>query len=285
MTSFTERFGFAAEGTWSAPGRVNLIGEHTDYNQGLCLPIALPQRTSAQVRRRDDRLLRIWSEQEDHLVEVEIGDVAPGHPEGWAAYAAGVVWALDQAGYDVGGLDIAIDGHVPVGGGLSSSAALECSVGAAASDVFALDLMTSDHSRAELAQLCVKAENDIAKAPTGGMDQSAALRCTPANALLLDCRDGSVEQVPFDLALSGLSLLVMDTRAVHSLVDGQYAARRRSCEEGAAALGVPSLREVDIADLDAALARLDDPVVRRRVRHIVTEIDRVRQFVAALHGG
>ena len=285
MSGFVERFGAAAEGAWSAPGRVNLIGEHTDYNQGLCLPIALPQRTSVRVRRREDRLLRLWSEQVDALVEVALDEVGPGRPAGWAAYVAGVLWSAEQAGHRVGGLDISIDGHVPLGAGLSSSAALECAVGAAVSDLFGLGLLGSEDGRAALAQICVRAENEIADAPTGGMDQSAALRCIPGHALLLDCRDGAVAQVPFDLSPAGLSLLVMDTRAEHALVDGQYAERRESCERAAEELGVSSLREVDAGELERALDRLADPVVRRRARHVVTEIDRVRDIVGLLRAG
>ncbi len=285
MTSFAGRFGAPPDGTWSAPGRVNLIGEHTDYNQGLCLPIALPQRTTAQVRRRDDRTLRLWSEQADAMVEVPLDEVRPGHPQGWAAYVAGVVWAAEQAGHQVGGLDIAIDSRVPLGAGLSSSAALECAVAAAVSDLFGLRLLDGDQSRAALARICVRAENEIAEAPTGGMDQAASLRCTPGHALLLDCRDFATSQVPFDLAPSGLSLLVMDTRAEHALVDGQYAERRDICERAAAELGVTSLREVDVADLDPALGRIGDPVVRRRARHVVTEIERVREIVELLREG
>jgi galactokinase len=178
-----------------------------------------------------------------------------------------------------------VDGRVPVGAGLSSSAALECAVAAAASDLMALDLMDDDGVREALAAICVNAENTIAGAPTGGMDQSAALRSQPGHALLLDCRDGSISQVPFDLGAHGLSLLVMDTRAEHALVDGQYAQRRTSCQEAARQLGVSSLREVAFAGLDAALDRLSDSVVRARTRHVVTEIERVRQTVALLRAG
>jgi galactokinase len=213
---------------------------------------------------------------------VSIADVAPGHPAGWAAYVAGVPWALRKAGFAVTGLDVAVDGRVPLGAGLSSSAALECAVGAAASDVFALGLLATDDGRRALAGACIDAENTIAQAPTGGMDQSASLLASAGHALLLDCRDFRTEQVPFDLGAHGLALLVMDTRAEHALVDGQYAERRASCEEAARELGVPSLREVTAADLDAALSALSTDLLRRRARHIVTEIARVEKTVAAL---
>jgi len=279
---FRDTFAAEPEGVWSAPGRVNLIGEHTDYNGGLCLPIGLPQRTFAAVRRRDDGMLRMVSAQGGDVVEVALDDVGPGRPEGWAAYVAGVPWALRRAGHEVSGLDVAVDGRVPLGAGLSSSAALECAVAAAASDLFGLGLLADAAGRTALAAACVEAENTVAQAPTGGMDQSAAMLAEPGHALLLDCRDHHTEQVPFDLAEAGLALLVVDTRAEHALVDGQYAERRDSCEQAARELGVPTLREVAVGDLDDALGRLSSDLLRRRTRHVVTEIDRVVQAREAL---
>ena len=279
---FRRTFGSEPAGTWSAPGRVNLIGEHTDYNAGLCLPIALPQRTTAAAARRDDGRLRVVSAQGPDVVEVHLDEVAPGRPGGWAAYVAGVPWALAQAGYAACGLDVAVDSSVPLGAGLSSSAALECAVGAALSDLCGLGLLESAEGRTALAAACVQAENTIAQAPTGGMDQSAALLATGGHALLLDCRDQHTEQVPFDLAGHGLALLVVDTRAEHALVDGQYAERRGSCEQAARELGVSSLREVPMDGLDQRLGTLSSDLLRRRARHVVTEIDRVRLAVGAL---
>lgn len=285
---FEARFDESPDGTWSAPGRVNLIGEHTDYNGGLCLPIALPHRTYAAVRRRDDDTVRLVSAQEpDGMRTIDLADVGPGTVDSWAGYVVGVAWAMHQAGYAVGGFDVAIDSCVPYGAGLSSSAALEASVAVALDAVFALGLAGSDEGRATLATLCVRAENEIAGAPTGGMDQAAALRTKAGNALLLDCLDGSVRHVPFDLAAHDLALLVVDTRAEHSHVDGQYAARRASCEAAAARLGVGTLREIsdDPRGLEWALDKLDDEVEVRRVRHVVNEIDRVTWFVALLDAG
>ncbi|WP_372594999.1 galactokinase [Actinotalea sp.] len=282
--AFERAFGTAPDGVWSAPGRVNVIGEHTDYNGGTCLPMALPHRTYVAFRRRADDEVRLVSAQEGAPVTVSLGEVAPGTVEGWAAYVAGVAWALRESGRTVSGFDAAVDSCVPYGAGLSSSAALECAVAVALDETHGLALGSSDEGRAVLARACIRAENEIAGAPTGGMDQSASLRCQEGHALLLDTRDGSTHHIPLDLGSHGLALLVMDTRAEHQLVDGQYAARRTMCEAAAHELGVTTLREV--TDLDDALARLaampDADVVTRRVRHVVTEIARVQEIADLL---
>jgi galactokinase len=279
-TAFADRFGHRPDGVWAAPGRVNLIGEHTDYNQGLCLPVALPHRTYAAVRLRPDGLVRAASLQQDHAWEGTLDEVGPGRPEGWTAYALGVLWALRRRGIEVPGADVLIDGRVPLGSGLSSSAALECAVAVAYADLVA---EVGELAPAELAAACVTAENIVAGASTGGLDQTIALRATAAHAMLLDCRDFTVDHVPWRVGDQGWRVLVVDTRAPHALVDGQYAERRRSCEEAAAALGVAALRDVAPADLPAALERLaPDDVMVRRTRHVVTEIERVRQAASAL---
>ena len=291
--AFREHFGIDPDGVWSAPGRVNVIGEHTDYNGGLCLPMALPHRTYVAVSRRGDDTVRLVSaqEQSDGDVTLQLSDVAPGSVRGWGAYAVGVAWALQQAGHEVGGFDAAVDSCVPYGAGLSSSAALECAVAVALDELYGLGLGVDRAGRARLAQACVRAENDIAGAPTGGMDQSASLLCTAGHALLLDCLDGSTQQIPFDLPAHDLALLVIDTRASHQLADGQYAARRSACERAAEVLGVATLREVTA--LEPSLERLgavgfapeEVQVARRRVRHVVTEIARVRLVESLLEQG
>ncbi|WP_407318768.1 galactokinase [Isoptericola halotolerans] len=299
-TLFAEAFGDDGDpdGVWSAPGRVNLIGEHTDYNAGLALPVALPHRTYVALRSRTDGLVRLASAQApDERWETSLDEVTPGVTRGWGAYVAGVAWALREAGHEVTGFDAVVDSCVPFGAGLSSSAALECAVAVALDAVHSLGLACDDAGRAELVAACVRAENEIAGAPTGGMDQAASLRCSAGHALLLDCRPGlsaleSADRVPFDLAAAGLNLLVVDTRAEHALVDGQYAQRRATCERAAAILGVSSLREIAPEELDVALDKLvalssdgDGDVLRRRVRHVVAEIARTGEFADLVRGG
>jgi len=282
LGEFRRQFDCEPDGVWAAPGRVNLIGEHTDYNAGLVLPIALPQRTFAAVRRRDDDQVRLVSAGMPPSVPLGLDEIAPGRPADWGRYPAGVLWALREAGYAVTGVDAAFTSEVPVGSGLSSSAAIEGAIAAAASDLNGLDLLADDAGRSTLARICQRAENHIAGAPTGGMDQAASLRSRPGHALYLDCADGSVTHVPFRLAECGLALLVIDTRAEHSNSSGEYGKRRADCERACDRLGIGTLREIDPADLVTELARLDDGRLIRRVRHIVTETERVRLAVQAM---
>ncbi|MET7877964.1 galactokinase [Micromonospora profundi] len=278
---FTELYGVEPTGRWAAPGRVNLIGEHTDYNDGFVLPFALPLRTVVAADRQADESWTVWSELSGETITFGADDVAePGRVTGWGAYVAGVVWALRDAGHPVPGARLAIASDVPLGSGLSSSAALEAAVLAALLDLGGLELPAERQPR-----LAQRAENVYVGAPTGIMDQSAVIRCRAGHALFLDCRDESVEHIPFDLDAAGLAVLVIDSRAPHRHADGEYADRRRSCETAARALGVPALRDVTVDQLDAALARLDDEVTRRRVRHVVTEDQRVLDTVALLRAG
>jgi galactokinase len=257
-----------------APGRVNLIGEHTDYNDGLVLPFALAQGVTVAAAARDDGVFELRSMQEPGAELVR--DPKPGSVTGWAAYAAGVAWALREAGHEVGGASMLIDADLPRGAGLSSSAALECAVAVALCDLYGVDV-----PRPELARIAQRAENDFVGMPCGILDQSASLLCTAGNALLLDCRSGASARVP--LPLGALTVLVIDTRASHELLDGGYASRRAACEKAADLLGLAALRDVD--DLAAALARLPDPVVRRRTQHVVTENHRVEATVGLLRAG
>lgn len=292
---FTATFGYDPAAVHSAPGRVNVIGEHTDYNGGYALPMVLPHRTYVAVAPRSDRLVRLISAQETGVREVSLDEVdtfdSTNPVSGWPAYVVGVAWALEQAGYGpYPGLDIAVDSCVPFGAGLSSSAALECAVAAAWDTLISGGLLASDAGRAVLVTACVRAENQIAGAPTGGMDQAASLRCGLGHVIMLDCRDQSVTHLPFDLASNGLELLVVDTRAPHALVDGQYAARRAACEEAAAQLGVSLLVELPASLGGAELADLPgwaglSPVHQARVRHVVTEIARTRVFADLLAEG
>jgi galactokinase len=281
---FTAAFGGEPDGSWWAPGRVNLIGEHTDYTGGFVLPLALPNGVAAAARVATGPVLRARSLRERETVEIPLAEIAPGKVDGWVAYVAGVAWALREAGHDVPGLDVVVDGDVPVGAGLSSSAALECAVAVAWNDLGGLALTSDD-----LAAAARRAENDVAGAPTGVMDQMASLHGRAGHLVFIDTRSLAVEHVPFDPPAAGLSLLVIDTKAPHALVDGEYAERHRSCAEATARLGVPALRDVSVEDLDAELARLgqgpEGDLLRRRVRHVVTENARVLDVVTALRSG
>ncbi|KUN21435.1 galactokinase [Streptomyces antibioticus] len=279
---FVELYGTEPEGVWSAPGRVNLIGEHTDYNDGFVMPFALPHTAVAAVSRRDDGVLRLHSADVDGgVVELRLDELTPESDRDWTAYPAGVVWALREAGHPVTGADIHLGSTVPSGAGLSSSAALEVVVALALNDLYELGLQ-----RWQLARLCQRAENVYVGAPTGIMDQTASACCEDGHALFLDTRDLSQKQIPFDLAAEGMRLLVVDTQVKHSHSEGEYGKRRAGCERGAALLGVDALRDIPYADLDAALARLgDDEEAVRLVRHVVTEDERVEKVVDLLKSG
>ena len=261
--------------TWWAPGRVNLIGEHTDYNAGFVLPFAIEAGCTAVVETTTGAGVRVSSVQRDDAVQVDAGGLRP-RAGGWAGYVLGVLWALGERGASLPGLDVRVDSTVPPGAGLSSSAALVCSVATAVDDLLGLELDPDD-----LLAVTRRAENDFVGAPTGGMDQLAALRATEGHALFCDMRTLATEQVP--LPLGELALLVVDTRAEHRHADGEYRRRREGCERAARELGLPALR--DVTDLEAALTKLADDEVRRYTRHVVTENQRVLRTVELLRRG
>lgn len=258
---------------YAAPGRINLIGEHTDYNLGFALPIALPQRTVVTFTPDRTDAITVRSDRADGSVRIPLGTV-PGDVNGWAGYVAGVVWALREAGHPVAGGAMSVTSDVEMGSGLSSSAALECAV------LGAITSATGTHVDAkQQAKLAQRAENDYVGAPTGLLDQLASLFGEPSTALLIDFRDLTVEPVSFDPDGHGVALLLIDSRARHRHAGGDYAARRASCERAASDLGASSLREVQNP---SALVAVTDPVDARRAHHVLTENQRVLDCVAAL---
>jgi len=284
--AFREQHGRPPAGVWSAPGRVNLIGEHTDYNDGFVLPFALPHRIAAAASPRADGILTVATLGSDGRVQdsepMTVAELRPGGVEGWVSYPAGVAWSLREQGIEQGA-DIVLAGNVPTGAGLSSSAALECAVALAL-----LGLAGQEEPglarRAEIARWAQHAENDFVGAPTGVLDQTASMCCIAGHLLFLDVRSGEMEQVPFDAAAAGLRILAIDTRVKHAHSEGGYGERRRGTERAADLLGVKALREVGHDDLDDTLARLPDELAPL-VRHVVTENQRVLDLVALLREG
>ncbi|MFB8386733.1 galactokinase [Microbacterium sp. NPDC055910] len=291
---FRAVYGSEPEGTWSAPGRVNLIGEHTDYNDGFVLPFAIQQRTTVAVGTRQDGRIRIVSQfpggssDDSAPVEVSLTDLDTFFParrdevREWARYPLGVAWALLRAtGADSPtGVDLAFTTEVPVGAGLSSSAAIEGATAAALNDIWHLRL--DDDA---LAQAGRTAENEAVGAPTGIMDQMASIKGRADAAIFLDCRTLEATVVDLGFAAAGLQLVVIDTGVRHAHASGGYGERRAACERGAEIVGVPALRDLRAGDLARARDLLDD-VTFRRVRHVVTENQRVQDTVRTLreHG-
>ncbi len=271
--AFSAELGAAADGVWGAPGRVNLIGEHTDYNDGLALPMGIQQHALVAVRRRTDSTLRLWSSQAGR-VELELAEAAPGRVSGWAAYVAGAAWAALQDGARGTGLDLMLDSDVPMGAGLSSSAAVEC-----ASLLAMAELWGHARSRLELARLAQRAEVEVAGMPCGLMDQLTSMCAREGHALALDFRSFSVEPVPLPLVEAGLALLVIDTRAPHRLTEGAYAERRQNCRAAAQALGLVSLRDATLAQLRSLSP---DAIEARRARHVISENERVERALELL---
>lgn len=279
---FKEKFGAEPSGVWSAPGRVNLIGEHTDYNQGYVFPLAINRRTFAAISLRDDLQIRVSSSFSPTTHEANVSEINKDDSHDWAAYPLGVAWAIQQIAkarqidFELVGFDCYIESDVPVGAGLSSSAAIECSVAMALNELWELSL-----DRQELARAGQLGENNIVGAPTGIMDQSASLLGEIDHAVFLDCRSLEAQSIALGFANEGLELLIIDSKVAHRLVDGGYAARRAACETGALEMGVESLRDLSVNDLTRAQEILDD-ITFRRVRHVVTENQRVLETVDSL---
>jgi galactokinase len=277
--AFETAYGFAPTGVWAAPGRVNLIGEHVDYNGGVMLPFAIDRDVRLAARLRDDGVFRAASAQQDGVVEVRLDDVGPGTVGGWLAYPAGVARLVRDLG-GPHGADIWVTGNIPGGAGLSSSAALECATAVAMVELGGVEI-----DKLDLALLCQRAENVIVGVPCGMMDQTASMMSTDGHALMIEAEGPHVEQVPFDPASLGLTVTVIQTNAPHRLVDGQYAERRASCERAAAILGVSLLREAVGTPLAEIEARLGDPLLFKRTRHVITEIERTLLAVDLLRAG
>ena len=278
-SKFAEIFGKQPDLIASAPGRVNLIGEHVDFLDGFVLPFAISDVTTVAISKNSSKVIRVASIQKDsEITSINISKIAPMTGEPWTRYPIGVLWALGNEALS-NGLDILVDGRVPLGAGLSSSAALECAVATAVNELYGLNL-----SLPELARIAQKGENVYVGMPCGIMDQSVSLMATQGNALLLDTRDLSTEQIPFDIAPLGLELLVIDTQVHHALVDGGYAERRASCEKAVADLGITSLRDISVSEFEARKSELDAKTYIRAY-HGVTEMKRVLDAVVLLKSG
>ena len=280
---FRETYGREPDGVFSAPGRVNLIGEHTDYTGGLVLPFAIDARAQLAAGRASSGTIRVVSAQKPgEVVNVPVDAIVPGSPAvaGWPGYLLGAFWAVRETGRPIEPVDLVLDSQVPSGAGLSSSAAVECAT------VLAVSALSGYRfGPLTVARLAQRAENDFVGVPCGPMDQTASAAAEQGAVLLFDTRAGTVDNIPFDPAAHGLAVLVIDTRVAHSLADGEYGRRRASCERAAHLLGVPQLRDIPIEQLPAALNRLPDDELRRRVRHVVTENDRVVRTVERLRAG
>jgi galactokinase len=272
-SSFAELFEHPPLAAAEAPGRVNLIGEHTDYNGGYVLPLAIPQRTRVEIRPRADRMVRVWSAGRGEIEEYRLGAESSGR--GWLDYVQGTTDALARQGFEISGCELRIESTVPAGAGLSSSAALEVALLRAFRTAFGLAI--DDLAIARLAQ---QAENLFVGAPVGIMDPIAASLGGDGQALFLDTRSLAFERVALPAAAA---LAVIDSGIRHSTTGGEYAARRAECERAATLLGVAQLRDLEPADLPR-LDRLPPPL-DRRARHVVTENARVLAAVRAMRDG
>jgi galactokinase len=271
---FERAFGYQPTGVWSAPGRANLIGEHTDYNLGFVLPFGIDRRTYAAIAPREDMIVRVSSAIDGKTYQADLRAESLPDALDWAGYPIGVAWVMRE--WAESGFDCFIDSEVPVGAGLSSSAAIECSVAVALNEIW-----KAAQTEEQLAAIGQRAENEVVGAPTGIMDQMASIKGKPDAAVLIDCRSLETQLVPLGLSEQNLVVAVIDTQVAHRHSDGGYASRRAACELGAKTLGAASLRELSVDDLDRAEAELDD-LTFRRVRHVITENQRVLETVIAL---
>ncbi|RWZ59617.1 galactokinase [Labedella populi] len=277
---FAEHFGGRPDGVWSAPGRVNLIGEHTDYNDGFALPFAIGHRAVVAVRLRHDERVIVATTAPGDPVDTTLSALTGERIASWAAYPLGVAWALGEAhGRDrLTGFELAVHSDVPIGAGLSSSAAIECAAALALDELWSLE-----SGRPALALAGQRAENTVVGAPTGIMDQTASLLGEADAAVFLDCRSLEAEAVGLGFERAGLEVLIVNTHVSHDHATGGYASRRAACERAADALHVVALRDASLDELRAARddGRLDDEAFRR-ARHVVTENARVLDTVATL---
>jgi galactokinase len=275
IAGFKEVFGYEPQGVWSAPGRANLIGEHTDYNEGFVFPFGIDKRTYVALSPRPDSLCRVSSDIDGKTYETDLSS----KPEAmdWALYPLGVAWVMRE--WAKSGFDAFFTSNVPVGSGLSSSAAIECAIGVALNEIW-----SAGRTKQQIALLGQRAENDVVGAPTGMMDQTASMLAERDSAVFLDCQSLEAKAVPLHLEERDLVVAVIDTRVAHRHSDGGYRVRRESCERGASTMGVKSLRGLSAGDLPKAQSLLSD-VDFRRVRHIVTENQRVQDSIEALQSG
>ena len=278
-TAFRQRIGRNPDGLWAAPGRVNLIGEHTDYNDGYVLPAAIGRRAVVAAGLRPDDVFSCGSRQMEGGTEARLGDIGPDRAAGWSAYPQGAAWALMRRGVSLAGVDLLVDSDVPSGAGLSSSAALVCAVAVALAELHGADL-----DPVELALVGQEAERGMTGAPVGVMDHMAAMLGQAGHAVFVDTRTLDHEAIRLDLEGAGLELAVIDTGVAHRVADGAYGERRAACEEAARVLGVTALRDASVDDIRAAPDQLG-PTLLRRARHVVTENARVLEAVRLLREG